>query len=117
MSTVKILKPFENEIARATVNSIIHDFNLNRTEYSNEPWNCNTRIRNCKAWAETHINNEKTIICLYSYHTLVAIYIPSLNICYDILRYIYGYTATSTQHIWKFIGDYCNDNTIIYRVF
>lgn len=43
---------------------------------------------------------------LRSYDTIVAVIDKSTNICYDALRHVYGYTATSAKHINKFITDY-----------
>ena len=43
---------------------------------------------------------------LKSYDTIVAAIGHDDNICYDFLRMVYGYTATSAQHINKFIHDY-----------
>lgn len=42
---------------------------------------------------------------LRSYNTIIAIITPE-GTCYDFLRYVYGYTATSAQHITKFMDDY-----------
>lgn len=39
---------------------------------------------------------------LRSYNTIVAFYDHDTNILYDVLRYVYGYTATSAKHITKF---------------
>ena len=41
-------------------------------------------------------------IILKSYNNIVAVYDGEQNILYDGLRYVYGYTATSAQHIAKF---------------
>ena len=43
---------------------------------------------------------------LRSYNTLVAVIDKSTGTCYDVLRMVYGYTATSAQHIAKFTNDY-----------
>ena len=43
---------------------------------------------------------------LESYGTKVACIGHEDNICYDFLRLVYGYTATSAQHITKFMHDY-----------
>lgn len=43
---------------------------------------------------------------LKSYNTIVAAIGHDDNICYDFLRMVYGYTATSAQHISKFMHDY-----------
>lgn len=39
---------------------------------------------------------------LRSYNTIVAFYDHETNTLYDVLRYVYGYTATSAKHIAKF---------------
>ena len=43
---------------------------------------------------------------LRSYRTIVAIIDIKTDTLYDFLRYVYGYTATSAQHISKFDHDY-----------
>lgn len=47
------------------------------------------------------IKSDKYIF-LRSYRTLIAVYDIEENIVYDCLRYMYGYTSTSAQHISKF---------------
>ena len=61
------------------------------------------RLRTCSAevWATDHY------YILRSYNTIIAC-INCDGICYDFLRKVYGYTATSAQHIAKFIHDYGN---------
>lgn len=39
---------------------------------------------------------------LRSYNTIVAFYDHETDTLYDVLRYVYGYTATSAKHIAKF---------------
>lgn len=56
------------------------------------------KLRSCKA----EIRSTEGYILLYSYGTLVAAYAPETDTVYDFLRYVYGYTATSAQHITKF---------------
>ena len=51
---------------------------------------------------------------LKSYNTVVAIIEKSTGICFDMLRYIFGYTATSAQHIAKFCKDYGAREKITY---
>lgn len=41
-------------------------------------------------------------IVLRSYSTVVAAIDCNDGICYDFSRWVYGYTATTTQHIHKF---------------
>lgn len=50
---------------------------------------------------------------LMSYNTVVAVICKRTNNCIDFLRLVYGYTATSAQHITKFCKDY--NATTIYR--
>lgn len=61
------------------------------------------RLRTCKAWV-TECGYYKV---LQSYSTIVAFIDTRTDTLYDILRWVYGYTATSTQHISKFEKDYC----------
>lgn len=74
--------------------------NVNFTNY--RPY---VRLRSCKAGVVNTDNNESL---LYSYGTLVAIIDYNQGAMYDILRWAYGYTATSAQHISKFFQDYGN---------
>ena len=45
-------------------------------------------------------------ILLESYSTLVAFIPRGTDRCIDILRYVYGYTATSAKHISAFANEY-----------
>ena len=56
------------------------------------------KLRTCNA----EIRDTYGYTLLYSYGTLVAAYAPDTDTVYDFLRYVYGYTATSAQHISKF---------------
>lgn len=47
---------------------------------------------------------------LKSYNTFVALIDKTTDTCYDVLRMVYGYTATSAQHIAKFRADYGQHN-------
>ena len=59
-------------------------------------------LRSCSA----EVARIGTIYVLRSYSTIVAAIDISTDTCYDFLRYVYGYTATSAQHITKFSRDY-----------
>ena len=61
------------------------------------------KLRNCTAMVL--ITDEYYI--LQSYNTVVAFIDRESDTLYDILRYVYGYTSTSAQHISKFESDYC----------
>ena len=51
--------------------------------------------------AET-FNVGSRYTALRSYNTIVAFYDYETDILYDVLRYVYVYTATSAKHIAKF---------------
>lgn len=74
------------------------------------------RLRTCQAY----VYETPTFYVLRSYSTVVAIIEKSTDTCYDFLRYVYGYTSTSAQHISKFDKDYgrvcgCKER-VTYRV-
>lgn len=54
-------------------------------------YSCNAEILECMG-----------VLVLVSYGTPIAVYTDDLSL-YDCLRVVYGYTATSSQHIAKFI--------------
>lgn len=65
---------------------------------------CETKtLRYCKAKVIETVN----YYILVSYDTVVAVIDKLSDTLYDVLRYAYGYTATSSQHIVKFEKDYC----------
>ena len=61
------------------------------------------KLRTCQA----KVSETPRYYILYSYNTLVAFIDKTTDTLYDVLRYVYGYTATSAQHISKFEKDYC----------
>lgn len=74
------------------------------------------RLRSCQA----HVTNIGNISVLRSYDTIIAVIDHDNDTLYDFLRYVYGYTSTSAQHIAKFNHDYCNGswgctNRLTYR--
>ena len=60
------------------------------------------RLRSCTAW----VYETSEYYVLQSYGTVVACILKSNDTCFDFLRYVYGYTPTSAQHIAKFRHDY-----------
>ena len=54
-------------------------------------YSCNAEIWECSG-----------ILILVSYGTPIAVFVPEDGSLYDCLRVVYGYTATSSQHIDKF---------------
>ena len=69
------------------------------------------RLRNCNAKVAEFDN----YYVLTSYRTKIALIDKDTNTCYDWLRYIYGYTATSAQHIAKFCDDYGATEIVRYK--
>ena len=64
-----------------------------------------TRLCTCQAYVYETAN----YFWLRSYGTFVAFIDKTTDTCYDILRMVYGYTATSAQHIAKFRHVYGQD--------
>lgn len=60
------------------------------------------RLRSCSAT----VYSTDNYFILQSYRTVVACIDKRTDTCYDFLRKVYGYTATSAQHIAKFCRDY-----------
>ena len=52
---------------------------------------------------------------LRSYNTIVALYDKTRGTFYDVLRYAYGYTATSAKHISKFRNMHRSAEQFMYR--
>lgn len=69
------------------------------------------RLNHCQAWTQ----DFEGFTLLWSYKTVVAFYDKSTDTLYDALRAVYGYTATSAQHISKF-RNMCNPaHVLTYR--
>ena len=65
------------------------------------------RLRTCQAI----VFEFEDCYVLQSYHTIVAGIRKDTGEEFDFLRMVYGYTATSAQHIAKFFADYGNGGT------
>lgn len=70
------------------------------------------RLNKCQAW---YYIDDKDNVVLMSYGTIVALYDPSDKTLYDFLRFVYGYTSTSNQHIRKFKNIVNPNMHIIWR--
>lgn len=70
-----------------------------------------TRLRTCSAYV---YENERYIYLL-SYNTIIAFIDKTDGRLYDVLRLVYGFTATSAQHIAKFKKDYFKYWCVDYR--
>ena len=67
------------------------------------------RLRSCSAEVAPVMDAETGELMYYvlrSYQTIVAAIDVRTDTLYDFLRYVYGYTSTSAQHIAKFSKDY-----------
>ena len=73
----------------------MEEFNKSGFSYMEKP---KTRLDSCTAWI---YENDRYYV-LQSYNTIVAFIDKTTNTLYDVLRYVYGYTATSGKHIAKF---------------
>ena len=64
--------------------------------------------KNCKQLytCKARVVELENYFMLVSYHTAVAAINIHTGVLYDMLRKVYGYTATSAQHIAKFANDY-----------
>ena len=60
------------------------------------------KLRSCTAW----VYETDNYYILQSYGTLIACINKTTDTLFDVLRIVYGYTATSAQHISKFEKDY-----------
>ena len=69
------------------------------------------RLHKCQAY----VYETDSYYLLKSYSTYVAFIRKSDCECFDILRNVYGYTATSAQHIAKFKNDYHAVSTQTWR--
>lgn len=77
----------------------------------------NRKLRSCSASVADAIDCETGEVLysvLTSYNTVVAIIDHRTDTLYDFLRYVYGYTSTSAQHISKFARDYYAETTLRY---
>lgn len=69
------------------------------------------RLHKCQAY----VYETNSYYLLKSYRTFVAFIRKSDCECFDILRNVYGYSATSSQHIAKFKNDYHAVSTQTWR--
>lgn len=69
------------------------------------------RLNHCQAWTQ----DFEGFTILWSYRTVVAVYDKSTDTLYDVLRGVYGYTATSAQHIAKFRNLVRPGHVLTYR--
>lgn len=96
-------------INRNIVNTIVIGVIDNINVDGEQTYICRLRKCNATVW-----ETERWYL-LQSYATFVAAIDKQTGIMYDFLRYVYGYTATSAQHIAKFATDYQATQRYTYR--
>ena len=98
------MKKSEQLAINEQVLTLVNDFNTTNNYTGNFK-----RLRSCSAEVAPVIDSETGELLYYvlrSYRTIVAIIDIKTDTLYDFLRYVYGYTSTSAQHIAKFDKDY-----------
>ena len=98
------MKKSEQLAINEQVLTLVNDFNTTNNYTGNFK-----RLRSCSAEVAPVIDAETGELLYYvlrSYRTIVAAIGVRTDTLYDFLRYVYGYTATSVQHIAKFDKDY-----------
>lgn len=60
------------------------------------------RLYHCTASLYKVENGYQSYYVLKSYRTVIGVWDVNEGILIDALRAVHGYTATSSQHIWKF---------------
>ena len=121
MTVKQRLQQIDNTSAQIAWQATLNKLNDGRYQISEDK-----KLRSCKATYNYLINAKTGEIegaILTSYSTPVALIKiqGSYRTEYDVLRWVYGYTATSCQHISKFFKDvlpgFAKDHTvrIVYR--
>ena len=98
------MKKSEQLAINEQVVALVNDFNR-----TNNYTGRFKRLRSCSAEVAPVIDAETGELLYYvlrSYNPVVAAIDVRTDTLYDFLRYVYGYTATSAQHIAKFDKDY-----------
>ena len=98
------MKKSEQLAINEQVLTLVNNFNTTNNYTGNFK-----RLRSCSAEVAPVIDAETGELLYYvlrSYRTIVAAIDVRTDTLYDFLRYVYGYTSTSAQHIAKFDKDY-----------
>lgn len=107
--TRKEIQTVENQKVNSLYDSLVNELNEKTSEdFYKYPWfrsgkNFGKQLRSCQAY----VLETENYYVLKSYDTIVAAIEKSTDTFFDFLRLVYGYTATSAQHISKFNHDYC----------
>lgn len=82
-------------------NYVLKNYDVFRDTIANDFLNWE-KLRSCSA----SVAETDDFFILKSYNTIVAFINKYTGQKFDFLRYVFGYTATSAQHIAKFFSDY-----------
>ena len=101
------LQLISNDLCVDAYEKAMREYNPNGYHY---------RLRSCSA----SVFETEHYYILRSYSTVIAVIDKYTDTLYDVLRYVYGYSATSAQHISKFEKEYCKgkwncDEKFTYR--
>ena len=89
------MKKFE----QISVNEVAKDIYIDAMkQYHEKSKHRFDRVDYCQAW----VTQTDDYIYLMSYSTIVAVIEKSTGFLADVLRMVFGYTATSAKHIAKF---------------
>ena len=98
-------------LKQARVQSEINEYILDVIDtYINPEMNSmiyHSKLRTCSA----SVYETEHFYILKSYNTFVASYNKETHEFIDFLRYVYGFTSTSAQHIAKFKNDFARKAT------
>ena len=83
--------------AQLTINNTVISA-YEKWSFDREPIASSHRLNCCNAY----VLDTANYLVLRSYHTDIAIIDKRTGVMYDFLRFVYGYTETSAQHIAKF---------------
>lgn len=100
------MKKSEQLVINEQVLNALNMLNSDSVSLCNDQWR---QLRKCSASVAPAVDKETGEVMYYvlrSYRTIVAAIDVRTDTLYDFLRYVYGYTATSVQHISKFGQDY-----------
>ena len=91
------MKKAEQQEINNEIIAALEEFNANTAPITNV-----RQLRSCSA----KVYKQGKYWVLQSYRTVVAFIDTDTDTLYDVLRWVYGYTSTSAQHIAKFRHDY-----------
>lgn len=107
MQTKKSIQNALQKKENTTVKSFLARFNKAGIDLYNAT---SKPLRSCSA----RVYETERYTILRSYSTIIAAYDKKTNKYYDFLRYVYGFTATSSYHLAKFRSDFVPSSATHY---